>query len=269
MLDAKPPLPPHRHWTRGGTRPVLALHCSLAHAGAWSALAETLSGITMTAMDFIGHGRAVDWDGTSDLHACSTAEAVAMATEIGGGQPVDVIGHSFGGTVALRMAMERPDLVRSLVLVEPVLFAAARESPEWPGFIEDHRSFGTRIQTGDRLGAARQFHALWGSDEGFDDLPPRMQAYILDRIHLITAPWNVVLEDAPGLLAPGRLESLGVPVLLVEGGASPSVIGAINRVLAARLPQASRFILPGGGHMLPISHAAALAPVVQAHLEAA
>lgn len=269
MFDAKSPLPPHRHWNRGGSRPVLALHCSLAHAGAWSSLAEALEGVTLTAMDFIGHGRAADWDGTSDLHAQSTAEAIAMAVEIGGGQAVDIFGHSFGGTVALRIAAERPDLVRSLTLVEPVLFAAARGTPAWETFIADHRIFGARIQAGDRRGAAQQFHALWGAGEAFDDLPPRMQAYILDRIHLITAPWNVILDDAPGLLAPGRLEALALPVLLVQGGASPAVVDAINGALAARLPRASRFTLPEVGHMLPISHAAQLAPVIQAHLGAA
>lgn len=270
MFD-KPALPPHRHWNRGGTRPVLALHCSLAHAGAWSALAEALDGVTLTAMDFIGHGRAADWDGTTDLHAASTADAVAMALEIGGGQPVDVFGHSFGGTVALRMAVERPDLVRSLVLVEPVLFAVTKlaNDPAWDGFIADHREFGAKIVAGDREGAATQFHAMWGTGEGFHDLPPRMQAYIRDRIHLITAPWNVVLDDAPGLLAPGRLEAVKVPVLLLEGGDSPPIIAAINRALAARLPQATRASVTGAAHMLPISHAAEVAALITPHLAGA
>ena len=104
-------LPPSRVWARGGARPVLALHCSLAHAGAWAGLAEALQGVTVTAIDQIGHGRAADWDESSDLHAQATAAAVTMAESIGDGGPVDLFGHSFGGTVALRVALERPDLV--------------------------------------------------------------------------------------------------------------------------------------------------------------
>jgi lipase len=52
------------------------------------------------------------------------AMAVDLLQDQAQGQPVDVIGHSFGGTVALRLAVERPDLVRSLVLIEPVFVAA-------------------------------------------------------------------------------------------------------------------------------------------------
>ena len=48
-------------------------------------------------------------------------------TEIGkalmGGEPMDVVGHSFGGSIALRLALEMPELVKSLTLIEPVCFA--------------------------------------------------------------------------------------------------------------------------------------------------
>lgn len=253
---------PHRE-----TRPVLALHCSLAHGGAFTALSQLLPGVSLNAPDLMGHGKAPDWDRLSDYHAAATEQALAAT----GGQAIDIIGHSFGGTVALRLALERPELVRSLTLIEPVLFAAAKaaQDPAWDGFIEDHRAFGGLVALGDKIEAARQFHAMWGGDAGFDSLSPRMQSYMSDRIHLITAPWNVILDDAPGLLAPGRLEGLTMPVLLLQGQKSPPIIVAVNRALSARLPRARSVEIAGAGHMLPISHAAEVAPVVQAHLDAA
>ena len=263
-------LAPHRTWNRGGTRPVLALHCSLAHAGAYSGLAAALHGLTLTALDFIGHGKARDWDGVEDYHSAATGDAIAMAETLNAGKPLDLIGHSFGGTVALRIAATRPDLVRSLTLIEPVFFAAARaaQAPEWDSFITDHRDFGALVAAGQTTEAARQFHAIWGGGEPFDALPARMQSYMADRIHLITAPWPMVLEDAPRLLAPGRLEKIRVPVLLVEGNLSPPIVGAVNGALAKRLPHASRMTVPGAGHMLPISHPSQLAPLITAHLAA-
>ncbi|MEY3533595.1 MAG: hypothetical protein RI979_1619, partial [Pseudomonadota bacterium] len=221
MFDASRPLtpfaanarslPPHRHWPRGGDRPVLALHCSLAHAGAWSGLAERLTNLTLTGFDQIGHGRAPDWDGVTDLHDAATADAIAMAEALGQGAPVDIFGHSFGGTVALRVALTRPDLVRSLMLVEPVIFAAARAAgaEAWTAFQDEHLGVARLMGSGDRLGAARLFHGLWGTGEPLESLPDRARDYIIDRIHLIPAQNAVLLDDSKGLLRAGGGEDHG------------------------------------------------------------
>ena len=70
---------------------------------------------------------------------------------------------------------------------------------------------------------------------------------------------SAVTEDSGGLLLPWRLEALGLPVLLVEGALSPPVIGAVHDELARRLPQVGRVVVPGAGHMLPITHPFAVA----------
>lgn len=242
---------------------ILALHCSLAHGGAFAALAQNLPDHELQAPDLIGHGKAPYWDHTTDYHAATTAQALATI-----GEPTHLIGHSFGGTVALRLAIEHPNLVRSLTLIEPVFFAAARAAhdPAWDSFIADHQQFGALVASDDKTAAARQFHAIWGGDAGFDSLPARMQTYIADRIHLITAPWNVLLDDAPGLLTPGRLEALTMPVLLLEGDQSPPIINAITQALKARIPQAKSEQINGAGHMLPITHAGEVADHIRAHL---
>lgn len=262
-------LPPFRVWNRGGARPVLALHCSLAHAGAWSGLAERLAGVTLTAPDQPGHGRAPDWDRTSDLHGMSTRASIALAEEIGGGEPVDLMGHSFGATVALRIALERPDLVRSLVLVEPPLFAAARAAgdPAYAPFRASHLEFSRLVRAGQLDKAAAVFHGIWGTGESLADLPEKTRAYMVARIHLIEAQNPVLLEDGAGLLRFMGLEAVGVPVLLVEGALSPPIITALHAELARRLPQVRRLSVAGAGHMVPITHAAELAPQVQAHLD--
>lgn len=261
-------LPPHRTWQRGGDRPVLALHCSLAHAGAWGALAEELDGVALTAIDQIGHGRAPDWDGISDLHADATRAAAAMAAELGQGAPIDLLGHSFGATVCLRLALERPDLVRSLTLVEPVIFAAARAAgnPAYGPFRTRHERLAALLKAGRTRDAAEDFHGYWGTGEPFAELPPRMQGYILDRMHLIAAQNDVLLDDAAGLLRLSGLEGIGVPVLLVEGADSPPVIAAVHDELARRLPHVTRLVVPGAGHMVPITHAAAVQPAMAALL---
>ncbi len=263
-------LPPHRAWNRGGSRPVLALHCSLGHAGAWAPLAEHLGGITLTATDQPGHGRAADWDGRTELHGITTHASIAMAEHLGQGAPIDLLGHSFGGTVALRVALERPDLVRSLTLIEPVIFAAARaaEHPAYTPFRAAHLAFADLVRNGQRSQAAALFHGDWGNGVPFADLPAKTRAYMEDRIHFIVMQNPVLLDDTAGLLRYMGLESLGISVLLLAGTESPPIIAAVHHELARRLPQVQCVTLPGAGHMLPITHAAAVAPLVQAHLAA-
>jgi pimeloyl-ACP methyl ester carboxylesterase len=262
---------PYRVWGEGNARPVLALHCTLAHAGAWSGLARELAGVELTAFDQPGHGRAAEWDGEAELQGLTTRLAIEFAEQVGGGAPIDLMGHSFGGTVCLRLALERPDLVRSLVLVEPVLFAAARAAgaPAFSPFAAGHMAFEDEVRAGRRDTGARMFHAAWGGETGFDDLPAAQRDYMLDRIHFIVEQGPSLRDDTGGLLRYMGLESLGVPVLLVEGGESPPVIDAIMGELARRLPDATRLVVPGAGHMVPITHPGPVAAAIRAHLDRA
>jgi pimeloyl-ACP methyl ester carboxylesterase len=260
---------PYRVWGKGNARSVVAVHCTLAHAGAWSGLAKLLPGVELTAFDQPGHGKAPDWDGQEDLQGLTTRLAIDVAERVGGGAPVNLFGHSFGGTVCLRLALERPDLVRSLILVEPVLFAAARAagSAAFAPFVSGHAAFEAEVRAGRREAGARLFQAAWGEPGGFDAMPETQRAYVLDRIHLILAQGPSLRDDTGGLLRYMGLESLSVPVLLVEGDTSPPVIGAIMGELARRLPDATRLVVPGAGHMVPITHPEAVAAGIMAHLD--
>lgn len=158
--------------------------------------------------------------------------------------------------------------MRSLVLVEPVLFAAARAAgdPVFAPFLSGHTAFENEVRAGRREQGARLFHAAWGGEASFDEMPEAQRQYILERIHFIVAQGPSLRDDTGGLLRYLGLESLGVPVLLVEGGESPLVIGAIMGELVRRLPDATRLVVPGAGHMVPITHPQAVAEAILAHL---
>ena len=188
-----------------------------------------------------------------------------MAEDLGDGGPIDLIGHSFGGTVALRMALERPDLVRSLTLIEPVIFAAAKGTTEFQRFLKSHLALADLISADEFDAAARMFHGHWGEGR-FDDLPERTRHYFTHRIPLIAAQNPYLLDDSSGLLRAGGLENVGVPALLIEGADSPDIIAAVHRALSKRLPKAQRFSVVGAGHMVPITHPDLIAKAVQTHL---
>lgn len=243
-------------WTTFGQGPraALMIHCSIADSGIWGGMAQSLSGaLTMTAFDLPGHGRSADWDGRGEMSAVCAGIAADFAQ---GSGPVDVIGHSFGGVIALRLAVERSDLIRSLVMIEPVFFAAGlRASPEaCAAHLAEQRCFEAALEAGDLATAARNFIGQWGGGRPWDSFSTERQARIAQQMPLIAAARPVLYGDVARLLEPGVLEAVDIPALLLEGSEAPEIIPAINGALAARLPRARRGVIGGAGHMSVATH---------------
>ena len=244
-------------WTTYGQGPRagLMIHCSLADSGIWGGMAQSLSGaLTMTAFDMPGHGRSGDWDARGEMSAVCAGIAADFAQGTG---PVDVIGHSFGAVIALRLAVERPHLVRSLVMIEPVFFAAGlRSHPDaCAAHLSEQRAFEAALDAGDLAAAARNFIGQWGGGRPWDSFSADRQVRIAQQMPLIAAAGPALYDDVGGLLEPGVLEGVDIPTLLLEGSNAPEIIPAINAALAARLPRVRRGVIGGAGHMSVATHA--------------
>ncbi|WP_233193018.1 alpha/beta fold hydrolase [Acidimangrovimonas sediminis] len=264
IADAQPAdvAPADPVWVRRLGRPAgqdaraaLMVHCSLAHSGEWRGVAERLGDrLAITAFDLPGHGRAPDHDPARDIGD----EAVAMGLpllEAAEGQ-VDLIGHSFGGTIALRLAIEAPGKVRSLTLIEPTLFAAARAAGlvDDPSHEDEMRPLEALIAAGDAEGAARRFTGQWGTGPDWSAQPEAQRAYITERVGLIVQSEPVLWHDSGRILP--RIGAVTCPVLLMQGADSPPIIGAILTALERLVPDTRRVSVPGARHMLPVTHPA-------------
>ncbi|MEJ6391454.1 alpha/beta fold hydrolase [Gymnodinialimonas ulvae] len=248
-----------RHWGQGDA-PALLLHCTLAHGGAWAGLARHLGErLSMVAPDLLAHGAGPAADPSRDFHDQATEAAARHLPD----RPAHLIGHSFGATVALRLALDAPERVRSLILFEPVLFCAANG----PGRAAHDAHFATlpaAMAAGDLAQAGRVFLDLWGA-EGFDGLPDAQQAYVTKRIWIPQATEPALVGDRADILA--RLPKLQIPTLLMQGGDAPPVVAEINARLAADLPNATRSTIVGAGHMAPLTHPAQAAAAITRFLD--
>lgn len=98
---------------------VLLIHGLTGHGRRWESLATThLPDVGVLAPDLLGHGRS-SWDAPWTIDANVAGLAALLETRASG--PVVVVGHSFGGAIALNLAATRPDLVASLVLLDPAV----------------------------------------------------------------------------------------------------------------------------------------------------
>jgi lipase len=238
--------------TVGDGAPVVMVHCMLARHESLFPLAEAIGG-RATLFDLPGHGRSPDWDGVP-----YQAQAVDMAAACCDG-PTHVIGHSFGATVALRLTVERPDLVSRLTLIEPVYFAAARATPEHADHAAGFAPFLAAMQLGQTEAAAAHFNATWGA-QPWDNIPPRVQRYLSDRIHLVAASGPEIEDDPAGITS----APLDTPVTLIRGADSPPVIRAIHAGLMRNFRNAADHVVAGAGHMLPLTHTPQVAAIIRA-----
>jgi pimeloyl-ACP methyl ester carboxylesterase len=253
-----------RDWPGDPERPALALHCMLASGSYWGPIAERLAGhVDLQGFDMPGHGRSGDWrpgPGDPDYHTAVTRIAASFIT-----RPVDLIGHSMGAVAALRIAVAAPDAVRSLTLIEPVLFAASPDDPAQRARDED---FATAIREGRDADATRAFLRAWGA-QSYDAMPEAARVQMRKRIRLIAGLEAAQWHDSAGILRDGALEAIDAPVLLISGAESPPVIHAIADALAGRLPDVGRANVPGAGHMLPITHPDEVAGLIGVNLDRA
>lgn len=251
------------HWQTFGTgdRPAIAVHCMLASGRYWGTLAPFLPQLTMTAFDLPGQGKSGPYDGAEGYQKLCTQILASFIT-----RPVDLIGHSFGATIALRLAVAAPEAVRSLTLIEPVLFRAAKDSAEWTHECAEHGTLSQLLDSGDTTEAARQFVGRWGAS-AWQDMPAQMQQGMADRMHLIAAASRDNFGDTGDILREGGLESIDAPVMLIEGADSPAIIHRVHERLAARLADVATARIPGAGHMAPMTHAAQVAELIAMNLD--
>ena len=252
---------------------VISLHSSASSPRQWSALTQALgSAYRVAAPALIGYGDAPDWHYQRPLSLDDEAERIESLIDA---EPegVHLVGHSFGGAVALRLALRNPGKVRSLALYEPVLFsllndeASARPGPP-PSMVEVNSvRIGIRRSLSSGLGtfAARMFVEYWSGPGAWDTLDLRRQQAITARMHKVDAEFDAVNCNQIRL---DEFHSIRVPVLMLQGERTRRPAHRIAELLTSTLPNVTREVVRGAGHMGPMTHAATVNARIAAYLDA-
>lgn len=244
-------------------KPLALIHCMLGRASNWRPFLNALGGSPSPLLiELPGHGLAAKWDESRDY----SDQAIEMALDELPSDPVPLVGHSYGAVLALRIAVERPYRVSSLVLVEPVFFAAAKDRWAHDKAMRDLAPFDKNVKAASYATAVKEFHALWGDGTAWKDLPAEARAYMMERIALVPQGNSLLRDDRRDILGEGRLEELEIPVTFVDGSASHPVMAEIIQSLGDRIKDADWATVEGAGHMLPMTHPKQLVEAVKGRL---
>jgi pimeloyl-ACP methyl ester carboxylesterase len=247
---------------------VVALHCSLGSGRQWAPLAEALGGgyrvITPDISGYGDNGRPVRTVSTLSDEIDLLSEALASV-----GGPIHLVGHSYGGAIAFKVATSSPFVsrVRSLTLIEPVLPTILREHGSdrvlYDYFAGVGRGICTDLLNGAPSNALDKFLTYWNGAEAAARLSPRARLWMLERADKLIGDFMAVFaEDNLSAAA----ATINVPTLLFCGGKSPYPAQRIVGRLASLIGNAQARHLPDAGHMLAISHAPVLIPQIVRHL---
>jgi 3-oxoadipate enol-lactonase len=242
---------------------VVLVHAGIADSRMWTPFAGLLAeDRRVVRYDLRGYGRTELPPGP--FRHVEDLSAVIAATSDG---PVHLVGASMGGRVALDLALERPDVVDSLVLLGTVVSGFEADVPDpplWAQVVAADRA--------DDLEALADAETrMWLADPDGTRLPTDLLDLVrdMDRIALRNERSGVADERPTEPPAVDRLHTLERPVLVVDGGLDLEDIGLAAELLADRLPQVERVRLPGVAHLPALEEPEEVATLVRRFLSEA
>jgi pimeloyl-ACP methyl ester carboxylesterase len=248
---------------------VICLHSSAGSARQWSALQDLLAdGYRVLAPDLLGYGAGANWKHERVLSLDDEAREIEplIAAEPGGAH---LVGHSFGGAVALHLALRNPGRVRSIALYEPMLANLLHEDS---GMRAAAIEFGSvriavrrAVYSGRAEHAAHAFVDYWSGLGAWRALPEKRRQAIVHRMRKVDAEFDAILYNATDLAAYRRIR---VPVLAMVGGATRRPPRQIVELLCTVLRDVTRQEITGAGHLGPLTHAGDINPRIRAFLDA-
>lgn len=255
----------------GGGPTVVLLPPGASTASVWRGVGERLEGDHRTiAVNPAGYGATHPWPQAPALKIADEAAAVAAILDAeSADHRVHLVGHSYGGVVALDLALAAPGRLASLVLIEPAAYAvleAAGETALAEEVGKINGDFISAVRAGRAEAAIAGYFDYYNNAPGaWAKLEPRA------RSRFVGHAANVAAGLAATHANPSRLEDyagLETPTLVLAGALTDPLHARLSRLVAAAVPGAALDTVAGAGHMLSLTHPQEVARRIAAHVAA-
>lgn len=241
---------------------VVCIHSSGNSSKQWRALEQSLpKSFKVLAVDLHGAGNSPDWAGGRLQLEDEIALLEPSLRKIDG--PFHLVGHSYGGAIASRIALIAPERVQSLCLFEPVLFRLLNEPVACEAARDNFGKLQHNVKShmwSRRPEAAAQFFInYWSGPGSWEAMPAWAKKAMVRKMPKILQELGTPRWDKYDLV---DYRTMPVPTLLLWGEHTPAATREITRLLMRHLPNARGAELQGVGHMGPVTHPQTVNPLI-------
>ncbi len=254
---------------QGSGTPVILLHSTASSGGQWEEAINHLSRRhRVIAPDLPGYGRS---EGRSVSKATGLAPYVRCVNTLIAhcGEPVHLVGHSFGGAVALKIVLEAGHTIRSLSLIEPAAFHLLKDgTAKGDALLREIRAVNAVVAASaasddPRTGIAH-FIDYWNGKGTWQRIDPPSRSSLVSKVGRILGDFEAIFAEQSSL---HDCASIDCPVLAIVGMGTAAVTRPLSEAIARMIPASQLHMVCNAGHMLPVSHPHIVNPILSGHFQ--
>lgn len=244
------------NFNQSNSLPMVFIHGSFANAKSWRRIIEHLdNAYTCIAVDLPGHGGQHDPNDFNDPSLLPEFNTICAKIqdhpECKNG--IHLIGHSYGGVVALAAAMNSDIPVKKLTLFEPVdvrVLPVFGDPDALDAVTEFVASYINAINNNEKHACARVID-FWGGSGSYAAIPEFIQEAMEPMTKNNIRHWDICKSESPRLI---DYQSITFPVQLVHGDRSNPIAKLISSSLNENIPASTLNIIQGASHFMVTSH---------------
>ncbi|MBC8441282.1 MAG: alpha/beta hydrolase [Deltaproteobacteria bacterium] len=188
-----------------------------------------------------------------------------MIKETENNAPFHLVGHFYGGAIALKLAVKLLARIRTLTLFEPVAFHLLPSDGAAHNEITTIvKNLTQALEKKDKTLATKLFIDYWSGKGTFENLKQKNQAVFIQYIDKVVLDFQALFNES---LTLKDYSKVNIPVSMIKGEKSPLTSIQIFQILEHYLPDRSIHSVPGG-HMSPITHVNKVNKIIENFLTA-
>lgn len=236
----------------------------------WGRLSEILGRThRVIAPDLLGSGDNPPWPDEEPFDLADDVDVIEQLVERVG-EPVHLVGHSYGGLLAMTLARRAPSRIRSIAVYEPVAFGVLADANDPEGLADLARATRDPVFTDFARGGSdawfEVFIDYWNGPGAWRGMTESgRNSFLRVGRKVFYEVWSLMRDRTPAQAYAG----VAAPALFLGGEKSPVAVRRVVEILAETLPRGRAQTVPGAGHMGPLTHGALVNEALVAHIAAA